>query len=91
MIVDRTDYLKRMQEMVDDTNKFEKLNVKPGKDYNFMTKEKKDVDNLLSELVDKRSLSESDRDKLSPDGPNPARLYDFPKSTQTTCFWSPKV
>ena len=65
--------------MVDDTTKFEKLNVKPGKDYNFMTKEKSEVDSLLSELVDKGSLTESDREKLSPDGPNPARLYGSPK------------
>ena len=79
VIVNRTDYLNRLQEMVDDTTKFQKLNVKPGKDYNFMTKEKKEVDNLLSELVEKRSLSEAQRERLSPDGPNPARLYGLPK------------
>ena len=79
VLVNRTDYLSRMQEMVDDTTKFEKLGVKPDKDYNFMTKEKKDVDELLSELVDKGSISQADRDKLSPDSPNPARLYGLPK------------
>ena len=73
------DYLKRMQEMVDDTSKFEKLSVKEGKDYNFMMKEKKEVDTFLAELVEKRSITESERDKLSPDGPNPARLYGLPK------------
>ena len=65
--------------MVDDASKFEKLNVKPGKDYNFMTKEKKEVDDLLAELVDKGSLTKADREKLSPNGPNPARLYGLPK------------
>ena len=79
VIVDRTDYLERMQEMVDDTSKFEKLKVKPGKDYNFMKKEKSNVDGFLSELVDKRSISAAQREKLSPDGPNPARLYGLPK------------
>ena len=79
VIVNRTDYLQRMQEMVDDTTKFEQLNVKSGKDYNFMKKEKTTVDSLLSELVDKQSISEAEREKLSPNGPNPARLYGLPK------------
>ena len=79
VIVDRTDYLLRMQQMVDDASKFEKVGVKSGKDYNFMLNQKKHVDSLLSELVDKGSISEAERDKLSPDGPNPARLYGLPK------------
>ena len=79
VIINRTDYLQRLQAMVDDASKFEKLNVKPGKDYNFMTKEKKEVDDLLAELVDKGSLTKADREKLSPNGPNPARLYGLPK------------
>ena len=79
VIVNRSDYLNRLQEMVNDTSKFEELNVKPGKDYNFMKKEKSEVDDLLSELVDKRSISEAIREKLSPNGPNPARLYGLPK------------
>ena len=58
-----------MQEMINDASKFEKVSVNPGKDYNFMKKQKTEVDNLLSELVDKRSISEAEREKLSPDGP----------------------
>ena len=65
--------------MVDDASKFEKVEVKPDKDYNFMKKEKSNVDDLLSELVDKGSLTAAEREKLSPDGPNPARLYGLPK------------
>ena len=30
-------------------------------------------------FVDKGSITEAERDKLSPDGPNPARLYGLPK------------
>ena len=68
-----------MQELVDDVEKFEKVQVKEGKDYSFMTKQKKDVDDFLAELVDKQSLTEYERHKLSPDGPKPARLYGLPK------------
>ena len=79
VIVDRVDYIKRMQDMVNDSSKFEKLSVKEGKDYNFMTGEKATIDQILSQLKKSKAISEDDRDKLSPDGPNPARLYGLPK------------
>ena len=79
VLVDREDYRKRMQELVDDTSKFEKVKVKDGKEYNFMVKETKEVDSLLNELLVKHSISMEQREKLSPDGPNPARLYGLPK------------
>ena len=79
VIVNRTDYLKRMQEMVDDASKFEKVSVQEGKDYNQMIKETKEVDSLLSELLTKHAISADQREKLSPKGPNPARLYGLPK------------
>ena len=49
MIVNRDDYTKIFSEMVSDTSKFEKLNVKDDKDYNFMVKEKAIVDEILKE------------------------------------------
>ena len=79
VIVNRDDYLNRMQEMVDDGSKFEKVSVKDGKEYNFMVKETTVVDTLLSELLKKKSFDQNQRNKLSPDGPNPARLYGLPK------------
>ncbi len=76
VLLDRADYLKRMQEMVDDVSKFEKIAVKDGKKYNFMVKETREVDNILKELL---GITREERLKLSPDGPNPARLYGLPK------------
>ena len=35
VIINRTDYLQRLQAMVDDASKFEKLNVKPGNGLQF--------------------------------------------------------
>ena len=65
--------------MVDDASKFEKVPVQEGKDYNQMIKETKEVDSLLSELLTKHAISTDQREKLSPKGPNPARLYGLPK------------
>ena len=79
VIVNRIDYLRRMQELVDDETKFEKVKVKDGKDYNFMVKEKAAVDTFLSQLESKNSIDELQRKRLSPQGPTPARLYGSPK------------
>ena len=53
--------------------------MKDDKDYSFMTKEKETVDSILRNLVTKKSISEYEKKSLSPDGPNPARLYGSPK------------
>ena len=58
---------------------FEKVKVADKKDYNFMTKETKEVHNLLSELLSKNSITLNERNELAPNGPNPARLYGLPK------------
>ena len=79
VIVNRDDYIKRMQDMVNDESKFEKINVPTDKDYNFMKKEKTIVDDLLASLVKNKSIDEKVRWKLCPNGPNPARLYGSPK------------
>ena len=72
VIVNRTDYLNRLHELVDDETKFEKLNVREGKDYNFMVKEKSKVDAFLTMLREKNSIDEKQKQELTPDGPNPA-------------------
>lgn len=76
VLIDRSDYLKQMQEIVNDTSKFEKLAVKEGKDYNLMVKETRLVNNILKNIL---GLTDEIREKLSPVGPNPARLYGLPK------------
>ena len=68
-----------MEDLIADPTKFEKLHVKEGKDYNFMIKEKKIVDELLTELLEKQSINGYTKERLTPDGPNPARLYGLPK------------
>ena len=64
--------------------KFKNLGVRlfsrhKDKDYSFMMAEKEKVDEVLRSLVRRKSISESEKIKLSPDGPNPARLYGSPK------------
>ena len=49
-----------------------KLDVQEGKDYNFMVKEKKIVDDFLTMLREKGSITDKEKEILTPDGPNPA-------------------
>jgi hypothetical protein len=79
VIINRDDYLKKMNEIISDQNKFEKLDVKNEKNYNFMVKEKRVVDDFLGMLFDKKSINAETKAHLTPDGPNPARLYGLPK------------
>ena len=72
VLVDRVDYLNRLHDLVDDDEKFEKVNVREGKDYNFMVKQKSIVDEFLTMLLEKRSIDQKQKDDLTPDGPNPA-------------------
>ena len=58
VIVDRVDYVKKLQEMVDDQSKFKKINVKADKDYNFMVKEKSTIDTVLLELLKNNSINQ---------------------------------
>ena len=53
-----------------------KLSVPENKDCNFMVKEKKLADNILYE---KNAITCDVKTILTPDGPNPARLYGLPK------------
>ena len=47
VILNKYDYIKRMNEMLLDINKFKKLNFKPGKELNLLLKHE---DNLVSVL-----------------------------------------
>ena len=44
------DYINRMETLISDQAKFQKLLVPENKDYNFMVKEKRLVDNVLDTL-----------------------------------------
>ena len=58
VIVDRQDYIKKLEDLVADPLKFEKVDVKENKDYSFMTKKKGngglDSSQPINEKVDQR-------------------------------------
>ena len=51
------DYINQMETLISDTAKFQKLLVPENKDYNFMVKEKRLVDNILDTLYEKNTIT----------------------------------
>ena len=68
-----------METLISYPAKFQILSVPENKDYNFMVKEKRLVDNILDTLYEKNAITRDIKTTLTPDQPSPARLYGLPK------------
>ena len=79
VVMNRDDYINRMETLISDQAKFQKLLVSENKDYNFMVKEKKLVDNILDTLHEKNVITRDIKTIFATDGSSPARLYGLPK------------
>ena len=73
------DCINRTETLISDPAKFQKLSVPENKNYNFMVKEKRLVDNILDTLYEKNAITCDIKTILTSDGPSPARLYGLPK------------
>ena len=82
MIVDKADYLDKMENFLNDTRKFEKIILKNGGILNFAANQEKHVDNTFKNLVASNSISEDTRRSLKPVGTRPGIMYGFRKVTK---------
>ena len=64
--LNRNDYIKRLNEILSDSNKFKKLHTKPGKEINLLLQQEDRVTNYLKKI--KRSISEHLYKELYPRG-----------------------
>ena len=55
VLLNRNDYIKRLNEILSDSSKFKKLNIKPGKQINFLLQQEDRLTNFLNKV--KRSIS----------------------------------
>ena len=79
MIVDKADYLDKMENLLNDTRKFEKFNLKNDGILNFAVNQEKRVDNILKKLVASNSISEEKSRYLKPVGTRPCVMYGLCK------------
>ena len=87
VILDRESYVDRVMNIISDTSKFQKLNVKEGKDY--IRNQEKRITSVLYELNRKGALTDADYTKISPKGSSPSVLYGFSKVHKTWLKISP--
>ena len=63
--------------MLSDSNKFKKLNIKPGKEINFLLQQEDRLTNILKKV--KRSISEQLYEEFYPRGSQPGIIYGLSK------------
>ena len=67
--LNKSDYIKRMTEMLSDIDKFKKLNVKPGKELNLLLKHEDKLVSFLNGI--KKYIGEDLYKSLYPQGSQP--------------------
>ena len=89
VILNKSDYIKRMTEMLSDIDKFKKLNVKPGKELNLLLKHE---DKLISFLKGiKKYVAEDLYKSLYPQGSQPGIMYGSSKIHKPLVNGFPKL
>ena len=79
VLMDRNDCINRMETLISDPAKLQKLLVPESKDCNFTVKEKRLVNNILDTLYEKNAIACDIETIPTPDGPSHAWLYGLPK------------
>ena len=91
VILNKSDYQERMNELLNDESKFKKLKVKEGHDYNYIINQELRISKILRELVEKGSLSKDLYEKLNPTGSQPSIMYGLSKVHKPTVNNVPKL
>ena len=77
VLLNRNDYIKRLNKMLSDSSIFKKRNVKPGKEINFLCQQEDRLTKFLKKV--KKSISEKLYEELYPRGSQPGIMYGLSK------------
>ena len=75
VIVDRDQYIEKVENFLRDQSKFQKIALKDDNFLNFTTSQEKRIDKIYKKLVDSNSMSEETRKHLKPVGTRPGIMY----------------
>ena len=89
VILNKCNYIKRMNGMLLDTDKFKKLNVKPGKKLNLLLKHEEKLVSFLKGI--KKSIGEDIYKSLYPQGSQPGIMYGSSKIHKLLVNGFPKL
>ena len=79
VILNKTDYLARIWELLSNSTNFRKLTIAEGKDYNYIVDQEKRIRKFLIRLKEKGALSQDRYNELAPTGTQPSVLYGLGK------------
>ena len=68
VIVDRQDYIKKIDDFLSDQQKFSKVSLKNDSLLNFAINQERHVDKVLKKLVESKSMTDKTRKYLKPVG-----------------------
>lgn len=91
VLINKTTYIQRMEELLSDTSKFSKVKVAPGKEYNHIWNQELRVRNALQKLVNSGAISKDVYDKLAPTGSSPGVMYGLSKVHKQLVDGFPKL
>ena len=92
ILLNRNDYIKRMNEMLSDSSKFRKLDIKPGKEINSLFQQEDRITNFLKKV--KRSVSVQLYkvvQRVYPKGYQPGIMYGLSKIHRSLINNFPKL
>ena len=79
VIVDKETYIKRMENLLSDERKFERVTLKNDAFLNFVVNQEKRIDTIFKNLVDSNSMSKEMRKSIKPVGTTPGTMYGLCK------------
>ena len=77
VLLDRNDYIERMNEMLSDSSKFKKLDIRPGKEINSLLQQEDRLNNSLERA--ERSISDQLYKEFYPKGSQPGIMHGLSK------------
>ena len=75
VIIQRQDYLEKMNDILSDQEKFSKVSLKDDTLLNCAINQEKHVDKVLKNFVESKSMTEKTRKSLKPVGTRPRIMY----------------
>ena len=80
VILNRSDYVSKLNQMLEDTSKFKRVNIEEGNTLNHLIHVEKRIIRLLKSLKGQGEISEKEKNDSYPSGSKPGVLHGLAKS-----------
>ena len=85
VVLDKNIYISRVTTLTSNSNKFQKLDIPPQKDLNFVLNTENKIKNVLKELLNKGQSDQTAYSKLCPSGSKLGIFYGLAKNLANGC------